>query len=275
MSDDSDDPVMALLATQRAVLAAVENLAGQVEAMQAKVDTMSEKLAQLVAGSAGLAEAGGADRVPTLGDRFRTAYPIDDHSAKLLTLSATILDHLVDAALVRLRVDQVLHRSDPDFLSNLKFNLRLLREAFGDAHIFGADLTDEEYTRIQQVDWELLPPGWSDKILARLAAQKSVGAERLRVAEQRLQELDRLGHDGFIVGTGRFARYFGAKFGDRLVALESLEYGNALYLFEENWEHLTQLSRTELIKRRDPLVHRVPHLPGWQSAIRHLVRQRI
>lgn len=37
MSDDSDDPVMALLATQRAVLAAVENLAGQVEAMQGKV----------------------------------------------------------------------------------------------------------------------------------------------------------------------------------------------------------------------------------------------
>ncbi len=34
------DPVMALLATQRAVLAAVENLAGQVEAMQAKVDAM-------------------------------------------------------------------------------------------------------------------------------------------------------------------------------------------------------------------------------------------
>ena len=71
--DDSDDPVMALLATQRAVLAAVENLAGQVEAMQAKVDAMGETLAQLVAGSAGAAVAGGADPVMTLGDRFRAA----------------------------------------------------------------------------------------------------------------------------------------------------------------------------------------------------------
>lgn len=50
--DDSDDPVMALLATQRAVLSAVENLACQVEAMQAKVDAMSGVLAQLVADSA-------------------------------------------------------------------------------------------------------------------------------------------------------------------------------------------------------------------------------
>ena len=71
--DDSDDPVMALLATQRAVLAAVENLAGQVEAMQAKVDAMGETLAQFVAGSAGAAAGGGADRVMTLGDRFRAA----------------------------------------------------------------------------------------------------------------------------------------------------------------------------------------------------------
>lgn len=71
MDDDSDDPVMALLATQRAVLAAVENLACQVEAMQGKVDAMGETLAQLVVGNAGATTAGGAERVPTLGDRFR------------------------------------------------------------------------------------------------------------------------------------------------------------------------------------------------------------
>ena len=78
MSDDSDDPVMALLATQRAVLAAVENLAGQVEAMQGKVDAMGETLAQLVAGSADdtvPATKGGADRAMTIGDRFRAATP--------------------------------------------------------------------------------------------------------------------------------------------------------------------------------------------------------
>jgi len=69
MSDDSDDPVMALLATQRAVLAAVENLAVQVEAMQVKVDAMGETLAQLAASST----QSGADRQPSIGERFRTA----------------------------------------------------------------------------------------------------------------------------------------------------------------------------------------------------------
>lgn len=75
MSDDSDDPVMQLLATQRAVLGAVENLANQVEVMQSKLDGV---LAQLVVGSAGAdvpATKGGADRAKTIGDRFRAATP--------------------------------------------------------------------------------------------------------------------------------------------------------------------------------------------------------
>ena len=106
MNDDSDDPVMALLATQRAVLAAVENLAGQVEAMQGKVDAMGETLAQLVAGSADAVVAGGADRVPTLGERFMTA-----------TAEEAARDPMLYAAYTHYAVAQViaknLHRDNP------------------------------------------------------------------------------------------------------------------------------------------------------------------
>lgn len=106
MDDDSDDPVMALLATQRAVLAAVENLAGQVEAMQGKVDAMGETLARLVAGTAGAAVPGGVDRVPTLGDRF-----------KATTGKEAIADPALRAAYSHYVVAQViaqqLHRNDP------------------------------------------------------------------------------------------------------------------------------------------------------------------
>jgi hypothetical protein len=200
------------------------------------------------------------------------AYPVVRHPAKLLTISTTVLEPLADAALVRFRVDHPLLRNDVAFADDLRFNLRLLREAVGEAHVYDADLSDDEFARIQHVDWELLAPGSVDRVLAHLASRKAIDTEKLKVAQERLSVLDRLGHDGFIVGKGRFARYFGARFGDRLVVLENLEYGNALYVFEENWEQLTQLSRTELIKRRDASVHRVPHLPGWQSAIRKLVR---
>ncbi|NVD45911.1 hypothetical protein [Qipengyuania atrilutea] len=173
---------------------------------------------------------------------------------------------------MRFRIDQPLLRTAAAFSGDLHFNLRLLREAVGEAHVFGADLSDEEFTRFQHVDWELLPPGSTDRVVAQLTSRGPINPEKLKVAQERLSVLDRLGHDGFIFGKGRFARYFGARFGDRLVVLENLEYGNALYMFDENWEQLTQLSRTELIKRRDASVHRIPHLPGWQSAVRKAVR---
>ena len=106
MSDDSDDPVMALLATQRAVLAAVENLANQVEAMQGKVDAMGETLAQLVAVTAGASSAG-VGRALTLGDRFRQA--TDKEAAADPELRAAQGNYMVAQAIAK-----GLNKSDPD-----------------------------------------------------------------------------------------------------------------------------------------------------------------
>lgn len=106
MSNDSDDPVMALLATQRAVLAAVENLAGQVEAMQAKVDAMSETLAQLVAGSAGTSNAG-VGRALTLGDRFRATTA--EEAARDPELRSAQGNYIVAQAIANR-----LHKGDPE-----------------------------------------------------------------------------------------------------------------------------------------------------------------
>ena len=206
-----------------------------------------------------------------LVSRTVQAWPIDSHPAKLLTITADVIQPLKDSAIVRFRVDQPLNRNDINFASDLNFNMRLLKETVGHTSIYPADMSDEDFARIQHVDWELLPRGSSDLVLERLANQTAVDQTRLDVACDRLRILDLLEHDGFIVGRGKFSRYFGAKFGDRLVALESLEYGNAMYVFEENWEQLSQLSRSELIKRRDERVHRIPHISGWQSVIRKIL----
>lgn len=207
-----------------------------------------------------------------LVSRTIKAFPVEYHPAKLLTVSATVLQQLNGGAIVRFRIDQPLERSDRHFARAAIFNLKLLRELVGEAHLFAADLSDAEYLRIQRVDWELLPPGSADLVLARMATAPRVSRERMKVAEERLRSLDRLGPDGYIVGAGSFARYFGVRFEGDVVALENLEYGNALYVFEADWEQMSQISRSELIRRRDHSVHRIPHLQGWQSAVRKIVR---
>lgn len=207
-----------------------------------------------------------------LVSRTIEAWPLQFHRARLNTISATVLEQLRDGALVKFRVDQPLSRESDTFATDLKFNMRFLKEAVGAFSVFPADMSDEEFAKIQTVDWEMLPVGSADRVLAKLALRHGASADRMRVAGERLRTLERLGHDGFIVGTGRFSNYFGARFGKSLVALENLEYGNALYVFEENWEELSKLSRSDLVRRRDPQVHRIPHVSGWQSVIRKLLR---
>ena len=207
-----------------------------------------------------------------LVSRIIEAWPVLNHAACNLTVSATVLEHLKGAVIVKFRVDQPLDRAAFDFAEKLDVNLRLLREAVGEAQIYPADLSDEDYVRLQHVDWEFLPPGSVDRVLHCLGTSRNPDPKRMEVAKTRLATLDRLGHYDFIVGRGSFAAYFGAKFGDKLVALESLQYGNALYVFEEDWETLSQLSRTDLMRRRDPSVERIPHVAGWQSALRKKLR---
>lgn len=200
------------------------------------------------------------------------AYPIVNHAARLLTVSTRVIEQLNGAAIVRARVDQPLDRASPSFAENLRFNLRLLREFCGDAQVYSADMTDAEYATVQHVAWELLPPGALDRVIESIGTRPAADIERIAVAEERLRALDRLKPDGFIQGRGRFSSYFGAMFGDKVVALENIEYGNALYVFETDWQRLTQLSRTELVKRRDRGVHRVQHRAGWQRVVRSLLR---
>ncbi len=85
----------------------MENLAGQVEAMQAKVDAMRETLAQLVARSAGAAVAGGVGRVMTLGDRFRAATA--EEAARNPELRAAQGNYMVAQAIAK-----GLNKGDPD-----------------------------------------------------------------------------------------------------------------------------------------------------------------
>ena len=86
-----------------------------------------------------------------LASRDILAYPLEHHPARLLTISATTLEQLVDGALVRFRIDQPLDRGATSFATDLQFNLRLLRAAVGEAQIYDADLSDDGFARIQRV----------------------------------------------------------------------------------------------------------------------------
>ena len=72
-------------------------------------------------------------------------------------------------------------------------------------------------------------------------------------------------------GRGGFSGYIVFGFPRKnLYVLESLYYGNATYVFRENWEKLSQLSKAVILSGNLQTA-RIVHQPGWEKEVRHLL----
>ena len=67
------------------------------------------------------------------------------------------------------------------------------------------------------------------------------------------------------------SHYFGAKYGENIVAFENIDYGNALYILFDNWQEISQMSRIDILKRHERDFIRIIHKTGWQKVFkRHI-----
>jgi hypothetical protein len=176
------------------------------------------------------------------------------------------------------RVNEPLDRNSADYEARLLFNLNLLQENVGLADVFAADAELSEYLRsiYQTVGWELLPPGEREKtVQAIIAGMRNASREVREKVVARYDLLAKMKPQMFVRGTGGFDRYFGAKFADDLVVFENLEYGNAIYVMFENWEALSQRSRTELMQGFQNEFERLVHRQGWENQLQKIVADKL
>jgi hypothetical protein len=172
-----------------------------------------------------------------------------------------------------LRVDRVFDRADLNEV-DLLMACSLFRENVGAPSVVASDYSVAAWLADQRVAWEILPvgtgapPSFAD-VVQRLGAPRN--AARGEVMQTRYDAVKQMKAPAVIVGQGEFSRYFGFKFRDDLVALENLDYGNALYLMYADWEELSQRTRVDLLA--DPNAHydRVIHTGDWPARLRHLL----
>jgi hypothetical protein len=170
-----------------------------------------------------------------------------------------------------LELDRVFD-SIPGDERELLFALNVFHEAVGESSLHATDEAPQSFIRSLRVDWELLPPGERDLVLAEVRRRLKPSEDEDRVLVDRFDLLEGLRPLAFITGSSHFARYFGAKFSDQLVVFENLRYGNAIYIMFENWEELSKLSRTDLMKTRTDF-ERIIHRSGWKRRVRTIVRE--
>lgn len=166
----------------------------------------------------------------------------------------------------------ILHTED-NYVA-LTHTVNLYLEIFGECDVLTEDLHPILPLVTRRLNWQLLPPGeypWEEvKDRLRSVIEKAkkgnqgVIARRLEVMYEAEPEV--IGH-----GNGGFGSYTVFGFPRKnLYVLESSLYGNATYVFNQNWEDLSRLTKAEILNQ-DLQVARLIHVEGWEKEIRDLL----
>ena len=203
----------------------------------------------------------------------REVYIRDVYPPKEVNLSIALVERRGDGFLLKFAIDQVLSKRTPNFEQELLYNLNLLQENVGAADVFESATSLSDYALSVKVDWQLLPPGTVDEVVAAMLRNKRpVSPQDEAVMKERIAVMQQLKPEAYITGTDGFLRYFGAKFGDDFVVFENARYGNALYIMYDGWETLSQKSRIELLAGDRDSYDRIEHRPGWIEQLRGRVQ---
>lgn len=164
-----------------------------------------------------------------------------------------------------------------DFISEIQDNqqriidcINLLVEIFGECHLFTENLDSIIQGEIKRLNWRILPLGvrqW-DKLkeeLRPILAHQPKGTRE--VIENRLETINHFAPPFVAIGEGGFLGYIVFEFPKKnMYVLESAYFGNATYILGENWEHLSRLSKLELLSQN---LHkaRIVHRQGWHAEV--------
>lgn len=132
------------------------------------------------------------------------------------------------------------------------------------------------YTKISKLNWEILPRGLLGKTALTAFLNKSGIKAVSGFDNERLDFAFQLNPSAIYVGRNEFNGYFVFVFhGTRKVLLENPFYGNAAYVFSQEWKTLSKLPKTELTQDYDGVVDKIIHskiMWHWKNQIRLALR---
>lgn len=168
-----------------------------------------------------------------------------------------------------------------DFISDIQNNqqriidcINILVEIFGECHLLTEDLDSIIQGEIKRLNWRILPLGvrpW-DKLqeeVRPILEQQPKGTRE--VIEKRLETINHFEPPFAAIGESGFTGYLIFGFPQKnMYVLESTYFGNATYILGVDWEHLSRLSKLDLLSQN---LHkaRIIHHQGWHAAITKLL----
>lgn len=180
---------------------------------------------------------------------------------------------IVDNNSEMLIVSPKLNKSEAN-VSQIKHTINLFLELFGSCEILNSSLVPAiSSIPTRRVNWKILPEGeYPWKRLSQLAGDLSSSrVGKAKIQEHNFDAILKYNPVEIIYGAGGFRGYLVFRFPTKnLFVMENALYGNATYVFENDWEKFSHLTKAEIIQNNLEK-GRIEHRSGWENAIDKLL----
>jgi len=157
----------------------------------------------------------------------------------------------------------------PSEYDRIRHQMNLILEIVGELEVLNENLLPlVGTTPLKRVNWQLLPPGsypW-EKIESHLKPIiQKCGKGKQGAIKNRIEKINAAKPDFHAVGQSGFYGYvvFGFIKSNTYIC-ESLYYGNATYIFKEDWETLSKKTKADILNNRLQK-DRIIHQNGWET----------
>lgn len=157
----------------------------------------------------------------------------------------------------------------------IKHVINLFLEILGNCTILDSSLEPTIVNiPVQRVNWEILPEGdypWDRNSLLTdgLISHKP---NKAHFQMHCLKEISKYKPAGLVRGRGGFNGYLIFRFPEKnIFVMENVIYGNATYVFENNWTQFSKLTKAEIIGNKYQK-ERIVHRKGWENSICKLLK---
>lgn len=169
----------------------------------------------------------------------------------------------------KILVASKLKKEEKNFES-IKHSINLLLELFGECDILDKEKKTIIPPEIIRLNWKIFPTGdypWEKVELIIKERINSQPKGNRPVIASRNEKISSKEPSFFAYGLGGFSDYTVYGFPTKnIYILESMNTGNATYVFDKNWEEMTKLTKKEIID--DKLYkNRIVHTLEWEKEI--------
>lgn len=162
----------------------------------------------------------------------------------------------------------------PANFDEIKHTINLFLELFGECDLIRENYEPFLFENVTRLNWKIFPPGQYPWPAVREIAQERIQrqpAGNRPVIANRLEKITSHTPNFVAVGQGGFYDYVVFGFPQKeIYILESIKTGNATYVFGNDWEVLSRITKAEILNNQLQQ-ERIFHRPGWEAKINEIL----